>query len=125
LCLIFLKQCLCYVKMCIRQIMSIIKIKRIIFSSVKSFLARYVFPERDAPPIKYIIKFFYRSYNAPHDRTGKRPMPMKMQSSMLTAKKLKMASFSRSAVYAVVMFYHSQFQGLTHSLFQTERIMHS
>jgi hypothetical protein len=40
--------------------------------------------------------------NVPHDRTGKRLRPMKMQSSMMTAKKLKMASFSRSVVYAIV-----------------------
>ena len=40
--------------------------------------------------------------NVPHDRTEKRPRPAQMQSSMITAKKPKMASFSRSAVYAVV-----------------------
>jgi hypothetical protein len=50
------------------------------------------------------ISFFKTKpfYNVPHDRTGKRTMPTQMQLSMMTAKKLKMASFSRSVVYAVV-----------------------
>jgi hypothetical protein len=43
--------------------------------------------------------------NVPHDRTGKRLRPMQMQSSMMTAKMPKIASFSRSAVYAVVSSY--------------------
>ena len=43
-----------------------------------------------------------RRANAPHDRTGKRPRLTQMHSSMMTAKKLKMASFYRSAVHAVV-----------------------
>ncbi len=48
--------------------------------------------------------FFSHShgYNAPHDRMGKRQRPMQMQRSMMTLKKKKMPSFSRSAVYAVV-----------------------
>ena len=40
--------------------------------------------------------------NVPHDRTEKRTRTTQMQSSMMKAKKLKMASFSRSAVYAIV-----------------------
>jgi hypothetical protein len=36
------------------------------------------------------------------DRTGKRRRPMKMSRLMVTARKFKMASFSRSAVNAVV-----------------------
>ena len=48
--------------------------------------------------------------NAPHDRTGKRPRPTQMQSSMMTARKIKMASFSRSAVYAVVMAFPGKAQ---------------
>jgi hypothetical protein len=41
--------------------------------------------------------------NALHDRTGKRSRPVQLIRFMMAAQKLKMASFSRSAVHAVVM----------------------
>ncbi len=41
--------------------------------------------------------------NALRDRPGKRPMPTKKPRLMVNMHELKMALFSRSAVYAVVM----------------------
>jgi hypothetical protein len=56
--------------------------------------------------IEFATHYFFKKQpkNVPHDRTGKRSGPTQMQRSMLTVNNLKMPSFSRSAVYAVVKF---------------------
>jgi hypothetical protein len=51
--------------------------------------------------LSYVVSDGYR--NVLRDRTGKQNRPSLILSLIMTAQDLKMASFSRSAVHAVVM----------------------